>query len=368
MRRSAGKGLAGFLALLPALFIAGAVGGLFFLNAKGSPPSGGAGTAAPTTIHARGKPSPIDNSRIPARADETGATPRPKKAVAGLSLRILSWNLRDCAAMDGKTGERLAFHTPIAEVLAKLRPDIAAFQEIQQDDEKGGDIALLQVALAKSGWAMPYQTSIETGGPDDIALFSRYPILESGPVLEPSPSDPWPRPGLHAVVAAGGTVGETGGNDRREKLEIFVFHLKAMADKDSESARKAQSKALADLLRKDMAQGTLSNLTVVAGDLNTTNPGDRGSPASTLGFLELKDDADPSNDFMDAIESLNPPVPTFVDRNYSSVLDHLILSPGAAAALSPGSALVFKDLPISGKIPVSDHRPVLVELELAAEK
>jgi endonuclease/exonuclease/phosphatase family metal-dependent hydrolase len=351
MKKEARPGLRRLLSLLPALFIVGAVGSLFMVNAGGDakrPASTTVGPARPSSAvkpAASGKSSESAPVTAPAAAPKADATPR--------ILRVLSWNLRDCAATDGKTGERLAFHEPIAQVLAGLRPDIAAFEEIQQDDEKGGDIALLQVALAKAGWAMPYQTSIETGGQDDIALFSRDPILSSEAVLEPGSSDPWPRPGLHAVVDAQGA-----------KLDIFAFHFKAMSDKDSESARKAQAKAVADLIRKDLAQGTLSSLAVVAGDFNTDNPGDRGAPTSTLGFLELKDDSDPSNDFTDAIESLRPQVPTFVDNRYRSVLDHLILSPQAAAALKPGSALVYKDLPSVGGVPISDHRPVLVEFNL----
>jgi endonuclease/exonuclease/phosphatase family metal-dependent hydrolase len=350
MKKEAKPGLRRLLSLLPALLIVGAVGSLFMVNARGDMKS------PVSTVSSPAKPSSLVKSTTSGKSGEPAVPPAPKVDVSSRILRILSWNLRDCAATDGKTGERLAFHEPIARVLGSLRPDVAAFEEIQQDDEKGGDIALLQVALAKAGWAMPYQTSIETGGQDDIALFSRAPILSSEAVLEPGPSDPWPRPGLHAVVATG------------TKLDIFVFHFKAMSDKDSESARKAQAKAVADLIRRDLAQGTLSSLAVVAGDFNTDNPGDRGSPASTLGFLELKDDSDPSNDFTDAIEDLRPQVPTFVDNRYKSVLDHLILSPRATAALKPGSVLVFKDLPSVGSVPISDHRPVLVELDLNSGK
>jgi endonuclease/exonuclease/phosphatase family metal-dependent hydrolase len=353
MSKKAGPGPLRLLYLLPALFIVGAVGSLFVVGTGGNavrPASAAAGPAKPSQ---ETKPKASGRSGVSAPAGAATPAAAPKADSAALSLRVLSWNLRDCAATDGKTGERLALHEPIAEVLASLRPDIAAFEEIQQDDEKGGDIALLQVALAKAGWAMPYQTSIETGGQDDIALFSREPILSSEAVLEPGPSDSWPRPGLHAVVDA-----------QRAKLDVFVFHFKAMPDKDSEFSRKAQAKAVADLIRRDLAQGSLSSLAVVAGDFNTDNPGDRGAPTSTLGFLELKDDADPSNDFTDAIESLRPQVPTFVDSRYRSVLDHLILSPQAASALKPGSALVYKDIPSVGSVPISDHRPVLVELAL----
>ena len=231
MKREARTGLQGLLALVPALLIVGVVGSLFVVNARGDVKG-----RISTPVEAPARPLPEPKPAAPGKTAGPAAAPAAKTDAPSRSLRILSWNLRDCAATDGHTGERLSFHEPIAQVLARLKPDLAAFEEIQQDDEKGGDIALLQVALAKAGWAMPYQTSVETGGQDDIALFSRDPIRSSEAVLEPGPSDPWPRPGLHAVLAAAGA-----------KLDIFVFHFKAMSDKDSESDRKAQAKAMADL-------------------------------------------------------------------------------------------------------------------------
>ncbi|MCX7027540.1 MAG: endonuclease/exonuclease/phosphatase family protein [Spirochaetes bacterium] len=352
MKNSARPRLRGLLAVLPAFLIIGVVGSLFVFNVKGT-----ANSRVSTIAASPAKSSSADKPKVSGLSGGSAPFLAPRTDTSSRPFRILSWNLRDCAATDSKTGERLSFHEPIAEVLSELKPDLAAFVEIQQDDEKGGDIALLQVALAKAGWAMPYQTSVETGGQDDIAVFSRSPILSSESVLEPGSSESWPRPGLHAVVEAAG-----------EKLDFFIFHFKAMSDKDSEAIRKAQAKAEANLVRKDIAQGTLSGLVVVAGDLNTTNPGDRGSPDSTLGLLMLKDDSDPSNDFKDPIEDLSPQVPTFVDKHYRSVLDHLILSPKAAAALEPGSALVYTDLPAAKPIPISDHRPILVELNLNSGK
>ncbi|HEY9055042.1 MAG TPA: endonuclease/exonuclease/phosphatase family protein [Rectinemataceae bacterium] len=262
--------------------------------------------------------------------------------------------MRDCAATDPRTGERLSFHTLIAEAIAALKPEIALFQEIQEDDEKGGDIALLSAALAKAGWAMPYLATVETGGQDDLAIFSRLPLSAQGSVLEPRSADPWPRPGQKAIVDWGS-----------KRLIVYNLHLKAMSDAESERARKAQAAALAAVILGSGAEGLKESYILIGGDFNTTNPGDRDSPGSTLGLMAMKADTDPGNDFSDPVEELRPQVPTFVDTRYRSILDHILLSPAAARALVPGSLRIVEDLPKAGAIPLSDHRPVLVDLASA---
>lgn len=306
---------------------------------------------------------------------DIGTPPEPTQARLenGNRLRIVTWNLRDCAATDPATGERIPFHDEVATILRDLGADVALFQEIQQDDEKGGDIALLQVALARAGWAMPYQASVETGGSDDIAVFSRYRIASCGSVLEPLHSapaatqgadsgKPWPRPGLHAVIDTGPAT-----------LDLYSFHFKAMPDARSETARKAQAKALAGLLREEAAKRASPQadhgasapwLAVVAGDFNTINPGDLAGAGSTLEYLELRDDKDGSNDFKSANGLLLPGVPTYADEKHSSVTDHILMSRDAFAAMSEGWPRIGQDLPRKAGIPVSDHRPLTVEIAL----
>lgn len=294
-------------------------------------------------------------------------SPSIPTAPSGTPLRVLTWNLRDCAATLPGTGERLSLHDAIAGTIAGIAPDLALLQEIQQDDEKGGDIALLQVALAKAGWSMPYQVSVETGGQDDLALFSRHPIRESGAVLQPGGTDPWPRPGLRALVLLGPA-----------ELEVYNFHFKAMSDAKSEAARAAQAKAAAALLRNSLAErggaaadggvGGRRYFALLGGDFNTINPGDRQGEASTLRSLTLRDDQDASNDFVALNETLLPGVPTYADERWRSVTDHLIVSGDLAGASGgpPAAAVRIAGLPPPerGAVPVSDHYPVVADLRL----
>ncbi|PKL05703.1 MAG: hypothetical protein CVV53_08130, partial [Spirochaetae bacterium HGW-Spirochaetae-9] len=149
-------------------------------------------------------------------------------ASATSSVRIATWNVRDCAASDAATGTRISLHDNVALTIKEAEADIIVLQEIQSDEAKGGDIALLSVALARAGWAMPYVAVVDTRGEDDLAIFSRYRIAEQGPVLEPGKNDPWPRSGIHASIDLGG-----------QRVEVLGFHFKAMGDEKSEKTRRA---------------------------------------------------------------------------------------------------------------------------------
>lgn len=309
----------------------------------------------PLPAPAAATPAPAATSPGPATA-----TPAPAASAGGTAVRVLSWNLRDCAATVAGTGERLSLHDAIAVTIAGIGPDLALLQEIQQDDEKGGDIALLQVALAKAGWSMPYQVSIETGGQDDLALFSRYPIRESEAVLQPAAQDPWPRPGLRAVVDFGAV-----------EFEVYNFHFKAMADARSETARKAQAKAAAVLLRNRLSARRGDGkpyFAVLGGDFNTVSPGDREGADATLRVLSLREDADSSDDFLALNETWLAGVPTYADERWRSVTDHLIVSGDvsnrAAGGLSAASVRIADIPPPQQGIPVSDHRPVVADLRV----
>jgi len=70
---------------------------------------------------------------------ETGAqTNAAAAAVPTPTLRFATWNVRDCAATDPASGERLSFHDDIARAIRDARVDIIALQEIQADSANGG--------------------------------------------------------------------------------------------------------------------------------------------------------------------------------------------------------------------------------------
>jgi endonuclease/exonuclease/phosphatase family metal-dependent hydrolase len=264
---------------------------------------------------------------------------------------IATWNVRDCAASDKSSGERIPLHDYVALTIKEAGVDIIVLQEIQSDDAKGGDIALLSVALARAGWAMPYVAVVDVRGEDDLAIFSRYRIAEQGPVLEPGEADPWPRSGIYASIDCGMMA-----------IDVLGFHFKAMGDEKSERTRRAQAEALGRHLAAAYGAELATRAVVLAGDFNTANASDLGAKASTLSALRLADDNDKGNDFLATNFSFRGAEPTFVDSRYSSVLDHIFLSPALADGFDETRVKVLQPVAGSGEIPTSDHRLVRVEI------
>lgn len=302
----------------------------------------------PSTVQLRvGRPeSPAVTVEKPAGTGSAGAQAQTKK------LRVGTWNLRDCAATD-KAGERVSFHNSIAGAIKDAGVDIIVLEEVQVDSKKGGDIALLSVALAEAGWAMPYVCSIDPAGEDDLAIFSKYPIRSSGEFTEPSGSDQWPRPGISASIEVDGA-----------RLDVFGFHFKAMSDHGSEAERRAQASAVARELEARYGSELSTAAIVLAGDFNTTNSGELLPKNSTMSILSMKGDTNPRNDFLDVNYRFLPQEPTFIDNHYRSVLDHILVSPALARSVNKDSVKIVPPPDGPEDIPVSDHRMVVVDLRL----
>lgn len=278
----------------------------------------------------------------------------PALTTSATPIRIANWNIHDCAFYNAKTREREPLHHYVAQALHEAQVDVVVFEEIQGDTKKGGDIALLSVALAKEGWSMPYVALSTSKTEDDIAIFSRYKIVESGQVLVPSSSDPWPRPGIYARISTGS-----------QDLDIYGFHFKAMDDAKSHEARLSQAKALANLLFSRYGTELANKPIILAGDFNTVSSADLLAKNSVISFLSMKEDADSSNDFLPANYSFNPTEPTFVDKNYRSLLDHLLISASLAKNVSEKNTFVIQPPNTEAGIPVSDHRMIAIDITMS---
>ena len=200
------------------------------------------GASGAVNLHAQGLPDIAAPARptSPARPNTPSRPTSPASpavpatiAPTATELRVATWNVRDCAAFDSATTSRVPLHEYVARTVKDARADVIVFEEIQSDEDKGGDIALLSVALAREGWAMPFVAVVNAKGEDDLAVFSRYKITNYGSVLDPDGTEPWPRPGIFASIEAEGGA-----------LDIYGFHFKAMGDQKSEKTRRAQAKAL----------------------------------------------------------------------------------------------------------------------------
>ena len=200
---------------------------------------------------------------------------------------------------------------------------------------------------------MPYTAVVDAKGSDDLAVFSRYKIVDQGSVLMPKQTDAWPRPGIYAKVAVGQTL-----------VDIYSFHFKALGDSRSEAARRAQAEALASYLLDRYGDSIVTANIVLSGDFNTANPSDLAQRDSTLAFLRLAHDDDPANDLLDTNYRYKKDSPTFEDSRFSSVLDHILLSPALAKNSTPDTVFVFEALPGIGRIPTSDHHIVAIDVRL----
>ncbi len=304
----------------------------------------------------------------------------PSKVYAGpvQELTVATWNVRDCAIVDTKTGIRTSFHQEIARVVKNAGVDILVLQEVQAETRQGADVTSLGFSLAKAGWTMPYTAILDTGTEDDMAIFSRFRITSQEPVASPGKDRGWPRPGLLVRIDLGG-----------RELMVIDLHLKAMSDSGSLGQRRAQARALADYLRTRVDE---DSLVVVAGDMNTTSVGDRlpagGSPGSavgtelgkpgmnagtelvknlgstTLGLLQVRDDEEGDNDLFAVNEYLLPGKVTYDAGSYRNILDHILLSSAAKSNYMEGSVAVRDSDPDVDMRVVSDHFPVLLRLKI----
>jgi endonuclease/exonuclease/phosphatase family metal-dependent hydrolase len=270
---------------------------------------------------------------------------------------VATWNLRDCAANDG-SGQRISLHDGIAQAIKDAQVDIVVAEEVQVDSKKGGDIALLSVALAQTGWSMPYVCTVDPPGEDDLAIFSKYPIRQSGEFAAPQKQDPWPRTGIAASIDVGG-----------KDLDVYGFHFKAMGDSSSVASRRAQALAIYNGLNAKYGPALSSQSIVLAGDFNTTNADEFSGKNATFSILSFKNDNDPSNDFLDTNYRYLPTEPTFVDSKYRSVLDHVFVSPVLARSIGKEDVRIFTSPKVEvpnaeGKFPLSDHNMVAVDVDL----
>jgi endonuclease/exonuclease/phosphatase family metal-dependent hydrolase len=290
--------------------------------------------------------SPVQYRIVAEDGSETTMTVKLQKAVdtgptAGKErITVGCWNVNDCDMDDGITR-----YGEIAAAVKAAGIDILILCEVQQDDETGADIGNLKSALAATAWPLQYDASVEVGGEDDIAVLSSYPISTSYAVLTG-----YTRPMIRADVTVNGRV-----------LHLIGGHLKAFGDDTSLLKRRTQAKALADYLRSAFDPST--DLVVVGGDMNTVSAGDRSYdatisptyPYATLGYLQLLDETDDTNDFWAVNENV---IPSESTHRAGGILDHLILSPAAKDSYVGGTVDVY------GAATCSDHYPVCLELDL----
>lgn len=274
--------------------------------------------------------------------------PPPSTESIGVSVTVVSYNAEDFYA------GYVARHSEIAAMLKTISADVVILTETESTGTDN-DVSLLQTALTEIGWPLAHSFAADSGYEDDVVIISRFPILESR-ALTCTAGGTGMRPGALAKIKVENGLG------KYVCLTVMGFHLKAMID--GLPTRLIQSSSLASYLRTTFAtdpEDLDSGYYILAGDMNTVAPGDRGSATSTMGYLRLFDDADATNDFWAVNESLLPMTAT---HQMGSVLDHIILSPALAPFYVPDSIKVLSYISGFTVTDLSDHYPVLLELAL----
>lgn len=139
------------------------------------------------------------------------------------ALVVVTYNVHACVGLDGRVDV-----PRIAEVLAALRPDVIALQEVL------GDAQIAEIAERLGLHAVMGTAFERTGGRYGNAVLSRTPILDSR-TLDISVRGCEPRCLLHARIARGDT-----------RLDVYNTHL-GLRVRERQAQARACRAALTDV-------------------------------------------------------------------------------------------------------------------------
>jgi endonuclease/exonuclease/phosphatase family metal-dependent hydrolase len=236
-------------------------------------------------------------------------------------LTVVTYNIHHAEGTDKKLDlER------IAKVIRALEPDFVALQEVDNGTKRANgvdqatELAKLTNMHAFYGPAMPYD-----GGQYGDAVLSRWPITSSRVV-----NLPWKKGGQREPrVAVSATTNLPNGGGPIEFISTHWDHTRDPADRD------AQAAAVNEAWRDAGIQ------TILAGDFNC-EPG--SAPMEMLGRAWT------------LVSGSDPAQPTCCGEKLRSKIDHVLVKPSDRWRVIEHRVI---DEPVA-----SDHRPVLVKLEL----
>lgn len=239
------------------------------------------------------------------------------------TLRVLTYNMHHGEGTDGR------FDVPrLAGVITRVHPDVVALQEVDQGTERAGglnelaELERLTDMHGAFGKAMDY-----AGGGYGVAVLSRWPLVSAANHPLPGAADREPRTALTVQV---------GGGERGPWLQFTSTHLDQARDPEDRLAQARYLNAL--LVRGDGPPN------ILAGDLNT-RPETEVMQIFNAQWTNASP-ADPSP----------PPAPSGRPR---SRVDYVLFRPAESWRVIESKVI---DEPVA-----SDHRPLLVVLEWAAE-
>jgi endonuclease/exonuclease/phosphatase family metal-dependent hydrolase len=266
----------------------------------------------------------------------------------------------------------------VARVIAALKPDILAIQEV----ENRRSLVLLCSKLKKE-YALQYKFAYIEG--DDFFTEQDVALLYQGGLTRFSKHEQSKE--MHASKEFYNVnkqiVGEFewGPPEDRERLTIFNAHFRAMTDAAPQRAR--QAKLVRHWLKEKIGRG--ENI-IVIGDLNSDESFAETTPSSEMGILTGKNTADPADDLLDTLAHLSRE--QRATHLNGEQYDRILISPSLAEDDPERTDLVFRgvsirqDLVVRGAeqdkdhmnvfwtIPeeerdVSDHYPLVAEFDFS---
>lgn len=240
---------------------------------------------------------------------------------AGLQLRVLCYNIHHGRGIDGKVDlER------IAEVIRRVKPDLVALQEVDRGTRRTAGVDQTAELARLTGLQGKFARQIDyEGGEYGQAILSRLPLPE--PTVHWLPGDPKREQRIVGLV------------DLRVAGQRLTFATTHLHHADG-AIRLEQAKELSALF------AGRTNPVILAGDLNAV-PG--SPPLEEL--ARVWHVAQPSGD--EPAENLA----TFPAAMPTRQLDYVLATPRSAVRIQSAQVL---DEPVA-----SDHRPLLVVLQLA---
>lgn len=291
------------------------------------------------------------------------AVPSTRGAPAAERVRLVTYNVENYLLTpgDSRPAKSEAAKEKIAAILAELRPDIVALQEL------GGTEALADVAARteRHGWRWPYAEWMQGSDTNiQIGLLSRYPVeqvwrhaqdafLVSGRRFRVS------RGLLEARVRVTPTY----------RLDLLVAHLKsrrAVPEADEAEIRREEALVLRGKIDARLKEDPRANL-VVLGDLNDTR--DSAALRAILGKGRHRlVDTRPAERNGDTGFTPNPAwaprtvcwTHYFGREDSFGRIDYALLHPNAAAEWVREETYL-PQIPDWGV--ASDHRPLVITLE-----
>lgn len=276
-------------------------------------------------------------------SDDPGATGGPTV------LTIATYNVEDFTkGVDIPGG---SYYAAIAAIVATNEVGVLCLNEVQDND---GDEANFTAALNAAGWPMPYHgfTSMSDGY-NANGYCSRFPVSSVSEILPPYTYNTRTIQRYKVTMPSGAVIW------------FYGCHLKSLTNATAQEKRESESLNLANYIRSNHNPDT--DYIVILGDMNTMNTEDWANATTingnaTVNYLELKDDADPSNNFISLTRTDIYPDTTAWNYPSGLPLDHIILSPALYGKYVPGSIKKVGS-GTAGSNP-SDHYMVKLQVEL----